>query len=214
MLKVGSPSGTLGSGGGFQEPWQGRRAPDKLGVEMSSAWSKWRKFALGGGLAGAALAVLAAQAPSLAQETIKIGQVAALSGASAQSGEAITRGLTLAIDEINAKGGLLGGRMLELVQRDDESNPPKGLIAARELDRPRRGGGALRRHRHAGVAGHRAAAQQGEGAYMGVWAAGTGITRNGANPNYVFRVSAVDVLVDVRLLALRAARNSARRSPA
>ena len=35
---------------------------------------------------------------------------------------------------------------------------------------------------------------------MGVWAAGTGITRNGANPNYVFRVSAVDVLVDVKLL--------------
>ena len=37
--------------------------------------------------------------------------------------------------------------------------------------------------------------------YMGVWAAGTGITRNGATPNYAFRVSAVDALVDVRLLA-------------
>src|SRR5687768_5557957 len=36
--------------------------------------------------------------------------------------------------------------------------------------------------------------------HMGVWAAGTGITRNGANPNYIFRVSAVDVLVDVKLL--------------
>jgi hypothetical protein len=31
--------------------------------------------------------------------------------------------------------------------------------------------------------------------FMGVWAAATNITRNGANPNYVFRVSAVDVLV-------------------
>jgi hypothetical protein len=29
----------------------------------------------------------------------------------------------------------------------------------------------------------------------------TGITRNGATPNYAFRVSAVDALVDVRLLA-------------
>jgi branched-chain amino acid transport system substrate-binding protein len=36
--------------------------------------------------------------------------------------------------------------------------------------------------------------------HMAVWAAGTGITRNGANPNYIFRVSAVDVLVDVKLL--------------
>ena len=68
-----------------------------------------------------------------AADPIKIGHVAALSGASAQSGEAITRGLAVAIDEINAKGGLLGGRKLELVQRDDESVPPKGMTAAREL---------------------------------------------------------------------------------
>src|SRR4051812_22343970 len=71
--------------------------------------------------------------PALAADLIKIGHVAALSGGSAQSGEAITRGLTVAIDEINAKGGLLGGRKLELVQRDDESVPPKGMTAAREL---------------------------------------------------------------------------------
>ena len=31
---------------------------------------------------------------------------------------------------------------------------------------------------------------------MGPWAAGTAITKNGANPNYVFRVSAVDEIVD------------------
>jgi branched-chain amino acid transport system substrate-binding protein len=56
-----------------------------------------------------------------------------LSGQSALAGEAITRGLTVAIDEINAKGGLLGGRKLELVRRDDEGNPAKGVVAAREL---------------------------------------------------------------------------------
>ena len=36
--------------------------------------------------------------------------------------------------------------------------------------------------------------------FVGIWAAGTNITHNGAKPNYVFRVSAVDALVDVRLL--------------
>src|SRR4029077_8336000 len=82
-------------------------------------------------VAGAAIALFGSGA--FAADPIKIGQVAALSGASAQSGEAIPRGLTLAIEEINAKGGLLSGRMLELVQRDDESSPPKGLIAARLL---------------------------------------------------------------------------------
>ena len=68
-----------------------------------------------------------------AAEPIKIGLVTALSGQSALAGEAITRGLTLAIDEVNAKGGLLGGRKLELVRRDDEGSPPKGVMAAREL---------------------------------------------------------------------------------
>ncbi len=135
-----------------------------------------------------------------AADPILIGNIAALSGASAQSGEAITRGLSLAIDEINAKGGLLGGRQLKLVQRDDESSPPKGLIAAREL---------IFKEKVAAIFGGIDTpvslaivplANKEKMIFMGVWAAGTGITRNGAKPNYVFRVSAVDALVDVKLL--------------
>ena len=136
---------------------------------------------------------------AFAAEPIKIGQVAALSGASAQSGESITRGLSLAIDEINAKGGLLGGRMLVLVQRDDESTPPKGLIAARELISENVAaifGGIDSPVSMAMVP----VLNKEKCIYMGVWAAGTGITRNGADPNYAFRVSAVDALVDIKLL--------------
>jgi branched-chain amino acid transport system substrate-binding protein len=166
---------------------------------MSKAW-QWQHARLARSLAlGAALAIFGA-ASANAAEPIKIGHVAALSGASAQSGEAITRGLSLAIDEINAKGGLLGGRMLELVQRDDESNPPKGLIAARELasaDVAAVFGGIDTPVSLAMVP----LLNKEKRIYMGVWAAGTGITRNGANPNYAFRVSAVDALVDVRLLS-------------
>ena len=65
-------------------------------------------------------------------EDIKIGLVAALTGQSAQSGESITRGLTIAMDEINARGGVLGNKLV-LIKRDDESSPPKGVTAAREL---------------------------------------------------------------------------------
>jgi branched-chain amino acid transport system substrate-binding protein len=68
-----------------------------------------------------------------AGEAIKIGLAAAVSGGSAASGEAIKRGIQIALDEINAKGGLLGGRKLELVIRDDEGNPAKGVTIAREL---------------------------------------------------------------------------------
>ena len=147
---------------------------------------------------GAAFALLG-MTTAFAADPIKIGQIAALSGASAQSGEAITRGLQLAIDEINANGGLLGGRTLVLVQRDDESSPPKGLIAARELiaeDVAAIVGGIDTPVSLAMVP----VLNKEKRVYMGVWAAGTGITRNGADPNYAFRVSAVDVLVDVKLL--------------
>jgi branched-chain amino acid transport system substrate-binding protein len=144
-------------------------------------------FALGG--AGSAFAA----------DPIKIGHVAALSGASAQSGEAITRGLSLAIDEINAKGGVLGGRMLELVQRDDESTPPKGLLAARELisDNVVAVFGGIDTPVSLAMV---PVLNKEKCIYMGVWAAGTAITHNGANPNFAFRVSAVDALVDVKLL--------------
>ena len=135
-----------------------------------------------------------------AAEPVKLGLVAALTGSSAQSGEAITRGLTVAMDEINAAGGILGGRMIELVRRDDESSPPKGIIAAREL---------IFKEKVAAFFGGISSpvslaivplANKSKVPFMGEWAAATPITRNGANPNYVFRVSAVDAIVDVKLL--------------
>jgi branched-chain amino acid transport system substrate-binding protein len=149
--------------------------------------------------AGIALGSLAGRS-AWAAEPVKIGLVAALSGQSAKSGEGITRGLTIAIDEINAKGGVLGGRMLELVRRDDESNPAKGQTAARELI-DKEGVVAL----FGGIDSPVSQAivplmNSAKVPFMGVWAAATNITRNGANPNYVFRVSAVDVLVDRALI--------------
>jgi branched-chain amino acid transport system substrate-binding protein len=153
-------------------------------------------------LKGAAAVALAAAfaTPALAQEPIKIGLVTALSGQSARAGEAITRGLTIAIDELNAKGGVLGGRKFVLVRRDDEATPAKGVIAAREL---------LFKEKVAVLFGGLDTpvslaivpiVNQEKVPFMGPWAAGTPITKNGANPNYVFRVSAVDEIVDKAML--------------
>jgi branched-chain amino acid transport system substrate-binding protein len=138
---------------------------------------------------------------ALAAEAIKIGLVTALSGQSALAGEAITRGLAVAIDEINAKGGLLDGRKIELVRRDDEGNPTKGVTAARELIYKEKVAvlfGGL--DTPVSVAIVRMANQE-KVPFMGPWAAGTPITRNGASPNFAFRVSAVDELVDKGMLA-------------
>ncbi len=143
--------------------------------------------------------------PAQAEEPIKVGLVAALSGQSAKSGEALTRGLTVAIEEINAQGGVLG-RPLRLVRRDDESNPSKGMLAAREL---------IQREKVSVLFGGLDTpvslaivplANQMKVPFMGVWAAGTKITENGASDNYVFRVSAVDELVDEALVEYGATR--------
>ncbi|WP_328190171.1 ABC transporter substrate-binding protein [Marinobacter sp. OP 3.4] len=148
-------------------------------------------------LATAGLVSLAGLAQ--AQETLKVGLVAALSGQSAKSGEAITRGLTIAIDEINANGGILG-QQVELLRRDDESNPNKGLLAARELVQKEEVAvlfGGLDTPVSLAIV---PLANRMEFPFMGVWAAGTPITHNGAEENYVFRVSAVDELVDEALV--------------
>jgi branched-chain amino acid transport system substrate-binding protein len=157
-----------------------------------------------------AVAASAFALPAAAQDTVKLGLVAAMSGQSAKSGEAIVRGLTIAIDEINAKGGVLG-KKLELLVRDDESNPAKGAVAAREL---------VQREKVAGLFGGLDTpvsiaivpfANQSKVPFMGVWAAGTPITRNGAAENYVFRVSAVDVLVDKALVDYAIKKYSAKK---
>lgn len=134
-----------------------------------------------------------------AEPPIKVGLVAALSGQSAKSGEALTRGLTMAINEVNAKGGVLG-RPLELVRRDDESNPSKGMLAARELVQREKVSvlfGGLDTPVSLAIV---PLANQLKVPFMGIWAAGTKITENGAADNYVFRVSAVDELVDEALV--------------
>jgi len=142
---------------------------------------------------------LSAALPAFAQETIKIGLVTALSGQSARAGEAITRGLQVAIDELNAGGGVLG-RKFELVRRDDEATPAKGVLAARELVFKEKVAvlfGGLDTPVSLAIV---PIMNEAKVPFMGPWAAGTPITKNGANPNYVFRVSAVDEIVDKAML--------------
>jgi branched-chain amino acid transport system substrate-binding protein len=131
-----------------------------------------------------------------AKPPVVVALVAALSGGSALSGEAIKRGLTVAIDEINARGGVLGGRKIELVLRDEEGNPSKGVTAARDVIEREKAvavfGGL---HSPVGLA-MLPVFHELKVPYVGTWAAATAITRNGKSPNFMFRVSANDDIVD------------------
>ena len=76
-----------------------------------------------------ALAVLALPAAALAADPIKIGVIAENS---AISGIAIPNGAQIAIDEINAKGGV-DGRMLEMVAYDDHNSAADAVRAMQRL---------------------------------------------------------------------------------
>ncbi len=76
---------------------------------------------------------LAVCASAFAQKApIRIGALNPYSGPLALYGTEVTRGYELAVDRINASGGLLGGRMIELV-RGDVTNPQQGIATVEQL---------------------------------------------------------------------------------
>ncbi len=67
-----------------------------------------------------------------APDTIKIGNYASISGKDGAYGDSSTKGTRLAIDEINAGGGVLG-KQLHLVVEDTQSKPGEAATVAKKL---------------------------------------------------------------------------------
>ncbi len=81
-------------------------------------------------LFGAAAAAAAAPKARAAQ-TLKIGIINPFSGPMAIYGDEVTRAYQLVVEDVNAKGGLLG-RQVEIV-RGDAANPQQGIAAVDQL---------------------------------------------------------------------------------
>jgi branched-chain amino acid transport system substrate-binding protein len=84
-----------------------------------------RLAVLGALLVGAALA-------GVGQNTAKIGVITSLTGSLAAFGEAHKNGYAIALDEINAKGGVLG-KKVELDFYDDQSKPDQAVQGVSKL---------------------------------------------------------------------------------
>src|SRR5712691_8461969 len=79
------------------------------------------------------LAALLALPPSAeAQKPIKVGVPLPLSGPPALFGEPASKGAQMFVDELNAKGGVLG-RKIELLIRDSKADANEAVRVAREL---------------------------------------------------------------------------------
>ena len=149
---------------------------------------------------------------AVAQEKapIVLGLHADMSSGSALAGEAIRRGALLAISEINAQGGLLGGRKLELVVRDHHGVPARATAQLPEL--------ASMPHLVALLTGlHSPPVIQNLGfihehqlIILSPWAAATGLVQHALTPNYTFRVSMDDDRVGEFLVAQASARGHER----
>ena len=77
-----------------------------------------------------------AKKPAAAADIIKIGHVGPISGAIAHLGKDNENGARMAVDEINAAGGVkLGDKTykLQLVAEDDKADPKEGPITAQKL---------------------------------------------------------------------------------
>ena len=79
----------------------------------------------------AASVAAAFAAPALAQQTIKIGELNSYKSQPAFL-DPYKKGWEMAIEEINAKGGV-NGKKLEVISRDDGANPGEAVRAAEEL---------------------------------------------------------------------------------
>ncbi|MEW5903337.1 MAG: ABC transporter substrate-binding protein [Pseudomonadota bacterium] len=75
-------------------------------------------------------------APVYAADTIKLAITGPFSGGSAPMGVSMRDGAKLAVDEINAAGGIVvGGKKMkiEVIERDDEAKNDRGALIAQEL---------------------------------------------------------------------------------
>src|SRR6266446_305888 len=80
----------------------------------------------------AALGTLATAAPCAAQGTIRVGEINSFSGIGAPFTGPYRQAIEMAVEELNAKGGVLG-RKLEVLFRDDKGQPAEAVKHAQEL---------------------------------------------------------------------------------
>lgn len=163
------------------------------------------------GLALAGAALFGSTAHGADKPPVLIGLDAEFGHKTSTSAQAIQRGMEIAIDEINRKGGVLGGRKLELVITDNRSIPAMGVDNLREL---------ARRPDLVAVFGGKFTPVVMESVpvahelgipLMAPWSSADGITDHDRKPSYSFRLSLKDAWAATALLRFaREERNASR----
>lgn len=136
-------------------------------------------------LALAAVAAIAAAGPAAAADPIRIGFNVPLTGFAAADGASAKHGAELAVEQINAGGGV-GGRMLELVAYDDQASPKEVVPIANKLIEQDKIAAAISGSYSAPTRAAASIFQTAKVPYISAYAIHPDITRAG---DYVFRTS-------------------------
>src|SRR5579871_459876 len=81
----------------------------------------------------AVAAALVAGSASADEPSVKVGAIEDLTGPTARYGVAIKNGFELAAEQINAKGGVLQGRKIEMLFEDAAGQKDQAITAGKKL---------------------------------------------------------------------------------
>lgn len=125
---------------------------------------------------------------------VRLGIDAEFGLVNSTSAQAVERGVRIAVEEINAAGGVLGGRPLEVVLKDHRSIPARGIRNLEEFiampDVVAVFGGRF----SPVVIEQLPLIRKARLPFLAVWSAADAIVDNGSQPNYAFRLSLRDSL--------------------
>jgi branched-chain amino acid transport system substrate-binding protein len=148
-----------------------------------------------------AILLLGGAADAQDKPPIVLGLHADMSSGSSSAGEGIRRGAVLAISEINAQGGLLGGRKLQLMVRDHHGAPARAEAQLPEFAETPNLVALLGGLHGSAIIPNLPFMHQRQLIVLAPWTATTEIIDHGLTPSYTFRVSARDPLVAEFLVA-------------
>jgi branched-chain amino acid transport system substrate-binding protein len=123
---------------------------------------------------------------------VLIGIDAEFGHATSTSAQAIERGAQVAIDTVNAAGGVLGGRPLALALRDNRAVPRRAIENLRDLAGQPDLVAVLTGKFSPTVIESLPTVQEMKVPLLAAWSAADEIVDNGFQPNYVFRLSLRD----------------------
>ena len=138
--------------------------------------------------------LLSTATPAQSARPVLVGIDAEFGLDNSTSAQAIELGARIAMAEINQNGGVLGGRMLDLVTRDHRAITARGMKNIREFAEMPDVVAVLGGRFSPIVIEQLPVLKEAKLPFIAVWSAADAIVDNGSQPNFVFRLSLRDSL--------------------